>query len=300
MSSLSGTPPPPRPLPSLLSKVLSRKVTSSSSAKTRPKESSSVASSTTLPPPPEINKNKTSLTHHSNTNTNSKPRPSSSSSTSSSIPFKTTVVKSQREKNKESSTKRWFTVQCTDVINRRVQSEDRDGFIIDKEYLEVDKYGFKDDKKRGEILGEGKVSDRWGEVISIQTSVDVKSYNPSSIQSLPSSSSSEKKNIQLSRSANNPSLQKIFFFYAKLSKASVQRSTSNLTFGEIQIANTTLSPFECLCFLIDFKIIPTLLTKREFLSIWKWCKARRGRRALSNTSDSTEGKELGELGKFFC
>ncbi|GMH58673.1 hypothetical protein TrST_g7230 [Triparma strigata] len=75
------------------------------------------------------------------------------------------------------------------------------------------------------------------------------------------------------------SLEIIFSFYAKLQKPGVQRMKKSLTYTEINDANSTLSYFESLCGMRDFDVVPNLVTREDFDCIWKWCKARRGRRS---------------------
>jgi len=79
------------------------------------------------------------------------------------------------------------------------------------------------------------------------------------------------------------SLAIIFSFYARLQKPGVQRMKQGLTFTEVAEANTSLSYFELLCALRDFKVVPLLIPQTELLGIWKFTKARRGRTAGVDT-----------------
>ena len=83
-------------------------------------------------------------------------------------------------------------------------------------------------------------------------------------------------------------MELIFCFYAKLQKPGVQKMKKGLTYDEIRQANETLSYFECLCLMRDFDVVPNLVTKVDFNSVWKWCKARRGRRVAGHDSNINE------------
>ncbi len=141
----------------------------------------------------------------------------------------------------------WFQRQCDDLIAKRYQGKEND-------------------------TTSASLSPEWGRKVSITTALNENDYmcKPSSS---PGTSSSE----------GGGSLDLIFSFYAKLQKPGVQKMKRALTFKEIDQANTTLSFFEFLCALRDFDVVPNLVTKPDVLSIWKHCKAKRGRRATPET-----------------
>ena len=60
----------------------------------------------------------------------------------------------------------------------------------------------------------------------------------------------------------------MFNFYAKLFAPHQQMTKKVPTYSEIMFANNTLSQGEVMCFGMDFRIVPHLLTRNDVRNIW--------------------------------
>ena len=98
-------------------------------------------------------------------------------------------------------------------------------------------------------------------------------------ENLDASNMKRLRKLRPSTEDGDGSLDKMFKFYSKLQKPGVQKMKRALVFDEIRQANASLSYFELFVMFKNFDIIPNLVSKQEYLSIWQSCKARRGRRS---------------------
>jgi hypothetical protein len=86
------------------------------------------------------------------------------------------------------------------------------------------------------------------------------------------------------------SLLMIFAFYAKIQSWAGQLMRRLATFDQYRHLDATISFFELLVFCRDFKIVPTLISKRDIFNIWKWTFS--ARRILEK---QRQGETPGEL-----
>ncbi len=91
----------------------------------------------------------------------------------------------------------------------------------------------------------------------------------------------------MARQTNPGTLLLVFNFYAKLFAPHQQMTKKVPTYSEIMFANNTLSQGEVMCFCVDFRIVPHLLTRNDVRNIWPFIGEEHG-------GDSSDVKRVGK------